>query len=151
MNLIDAFDRTYYALTLNELRMMNQTPARPELSYNTMLYLHLIVYKEDCTVSFLASALHVSKPAVTAKVNELRRLGLVEKRQSETDKRVYYLRPTPQVQQDYQLYDSLFYRALERAQAAFGPEENKLFSQMLQTFCKEFSKIETEEYPGAEI
>ena len=45
----------------------------------------------ECTVSTLANTLHITKSAVTIKVNELERLGMVTKTRSETDRRVIQL------------------------------------------------------------
>lgn len=151
MELANVMDQVYYSLTLNELRMMNQSPLGQAMSYNSMLYLHLIMYREDCTVSYLAGALHVSKPAVTAKVNELQRMGLVEKQQSGQDKRVFYLRPTAAAKENYKAYDQAFGRAMSTVQAQYSPEETRLLCHMLQAFQKEITEIDTEKLTGTKI
>lgn len=151
MNLAEAFEQVYYSLTLNELRMMNQEDDGHDISYNTMMYLHLIAYKKDCTVSYLATALHVSKPAVTAKVNELHRLGLVKKEQSEQDKRVFYLRASAFFLQKCKEYDRVLFRTLQTVQAQYSQQENEIFCRMLEAFSKEYLKNETEKQSGEKI
>lgn len=140
MQFSEAVSQFYFDITLNELRLMNQNTLYPHISYNSLLYLDIIAYKENCTVSYLARALHVSKPAVTAKVNDLMAQGLVEKHQSKTDKRVFHLTVSPAVREDYHKYDLRQQNATRLVQAKYTPEEISLFTQMLDDLRKEYTR-----------
>lgn len=140
MDILEALQRFYYDTTLNELRLMNENTLYPNISYNSLLYLDLISYMENCTVSGLAAALHISKAAVTSKVNELIRMGLVEKAQSTQDRRVYYLSLTPQMQEDYRQYDARLQCAVRALKAQFTPEETACFSKMLTVVREHYVK-----------
>ena len=87
MDLKKACDQFYLDLIINELRLMNSTNTSNNITYNSLLYLDIIGYKKNCTVSYIADVLNVAKSAVTLKVKELEKMGLVKKTQSEEDKR----------------------------------------------------------------
>lgn len=93
----DVVKKFFYTLSLNELNLMNHNQLCPDVSYNTLLYLDLIYFIPDCTASKIAQQLHISKPAVTSKINDMIAQGLVKKVQSQKDKRVYYLTFNDQV------------------------------------------------------
>lgn len=97
MTITDKMNSFYYHMSLYELQMMNGSDYFNGLSYNSLLYINVIEQLEDCTVSKLAQALHITKSAVTIKINELVRQKLVLKEQSSMDKRVYYLRLSPEI------------------------------------------------------
>ncbi len=61
---------------------------------NDYYYLTTIYYMEKPRLSDLANALNLTKPAISAMVRKLSKLGLIERIQSEQDKRVYYLTVT---------------------------------------------------------
>lgn len=111
MNLRDSLNRLYYNMTIYDVRYVNRS-ITGNLSYNSIMYLDIIAYQDNCTVSSIAETLGISKPAVTKKVNELIRLGHVVKTQSGKDKRVYYLRASDELQKNSVVYDRPFERAL---------------------------------------
>lgn len=131
MRLHDALNRFYYDQSLNELRLMNESPLHPNMTYNSLLYLDLISYREKCTASYLAEVLHISKSAVTIKMNELIRQGLVVRTQSGEDKRVYYLSVSPEIAEEFRRYDRKLDRAVEALAQRYTAEEIGLFCDML--------------------
>lgn len=138
MNPTKAIDRLYYNILLNELRMMNENTLYHNITYNSLLYLDLISYTENCTVSFLANALHVAKSSVTLKVNELMRQGLVEKKQSQLDRRVYFLTVQPEILEEFKKLDQAAYYAVEQVQKQYKPEEIDRFCEMLDRFSEHY-------------
>lgn len=136
MELAQALRRFYYEMTLTELRLMNENQLYPDISYNSLLYLDLISDMERCTVSALAEALHVTKAAVTMRVNELIRRGLVVKTQSETDRRVNYLSLTPAMAEDHRLYDRRLTRAAEGLAGLYPPGQLAAMTAMLADFSR---------------
>jgi len=91
MLLQNALNQYFYTMTINELQLMNTKFHSLNITYNSLLYLDIISYTKNCTTTFLAQSLRISKSAVTIKVNELVKQGLIIKQQSEDDKRVFYL------------------------------------------------------------
>lgn len=77
MELRKALDTFYYSTALCDLRLMNKQFVDENITYNSLLYIKLIyTMNGTCTASKLAELLHVSKPGVTLKLNELLRQGL---------------------------------------------------------------------------
>ena len=134
MGLKKMLERFYYELSLNELKLMNESRSLPNLTYNSLLYLDIIDYTENCTVSLLAERLSISKPAVTMKVNELIKQGWLEKTQSENDRRVFYLTLRPQVGEMYEDYRKILNYAVEKMKKEFSGNEIEKFCEMLNAF-----------------
>lgn len=145
MNLAKVMDQFYYNMALTELRLINENKMYANITYNSMRYLDFIVYTENCTVSRLADLFCVSKAAVTIKVNELCRMGLVEKVQSEEDRRIYYLTVPPHVAEEYARYDRILVRAAERLEGKYSKQEIEQFCKMLTDFGAFYKKGENHE------
>ena len=135
MKLLKVINQFYYDMALSELRMMNENLYQ-HISYTSMRYLDLIAYTENCTASYLAKALHVSRPAVTSKINELVRLGLVEKIQSHEDRRVFYLSVSQEIAEENKRFDRAVQYAVEQVQKQYSDTDVDHFCEILQTVCK---------------
>lgn len=137
MTITDKMNSFYYHMSLYELQMMNGSDYFNGLSYNSLLYINVIEQLEDCTVSKLAQALHITKSAVTIKINELVRQKLVLKEQSSMDKRVYYLRLSPEIANIMGLYDEIFQKV--ESDSEQNIRRNSL--NCLGTSCRRFQAI----------
>lgn len=137
MNLKEKMDRFYLDTIINELRLANNSSYQ-NITYNSLLYMDIIAYKKDCTVSYLAEALHVAKSAVTLKVKELEKLGLVFKEQSREDKRVHFLRVNQEVLDRYKEYDAVLYGALDEVEKKYQPEQIQLLMDMFDMINQHF-------------
>lgn len=134
-------DKYFYTITMSELRLMNHNTITPEITYNSLLYLDLISCTEKCTASGIAEMLHVSKSAVTVKVNELISLGLVKKVQSEKDKRVFYLEMEEAAEKMYESYDKALYTAIEKVKEQYSQEEIQNFCKILSTLQETYVEV----------
>lgn len=141
MTINDAFQKFYYAMTLNELRLMHTESVFPNISYNSLLYMDLIFYGEKCTVTYLAETLHITKSAVTIKVNELIKQGMVIKEQSSEDKRMFYLSLSQQAEMEWRNYDRMLKRAIESMEQKYKIEDMEILLKMMNTLCEEFKKV----------
>lgn len=135
MLLQDTLNRFFYSMTINELQLMNTKFQSLNITYNSLLYLDIISYTDNCTITFLAQSLHISKSAVTIKINEMVKQGLIIKEQSEDDKRVFYLKLNDNIASIYQKYDKALYKAIEIMDKTYSKQE-------LETFCQIISDIE---------
>lgn len=140
MNLKNFINQFYFDMTIHELQRMNESTNLPNITYNSILYLDMIAYVENCTVSFIANAMNVAKSAVTIKVNELMNLGLVDKVQSEEDKRINYLKVRPSVVEEYKAYDQTLYDALQKIEEQYSEKEIVTFCEMLKTISDSYGK-----------
>lgn len=143
MNITDAVNAFYLKITVRELSMLNQRPGLANITYHSMMYLDLIAYQKNCTVSYLAETLRVSKAAVTIKVNELERLGLVEKTQSRQDKRVYYLTVNEDVRERCQIFDTVLHGLDKWIPAHYTSEEVEAFCRILNEVSERYEQGDT--------
>ena len=80
-------------------------------SSNDYYYLTTIYYMDKPNFSQLAEALKLTKPAISAIIRKLSNMGLIEKVQSEEDKRVFYICVTGKgksiINGDEELYEKI--------------------------------------------
>ncbi|WP_019177859.1 MarR family transcriptional regulator [Methanomassiliicoccus luminyensis] len=131
MDLKKSFARHYYARTLMTLRMMSRVHVNERLTFNSVLYMDLIAFTENCTVSKLADMLHISKSSVTIKVNELVEQGYVTKTRSEADGRIYYLSIAPEENEAYDEDERQVGKMINRLKEKYSKEELEKFGEML--------------------
>lgn len=118
----------YHDMAINDLRISHTMDCDNKLTYNSMLYVEIIAaHQGEYTATMIADMLYISRPSVTQKINELEKMGYVIKKQSKTDKRIYYLYATDKVlEKNEEYYKSDLY------------VENKV--------CEEFSKESIDEF-----
>ncbi len=145
MELAEILNKFYHDLAINELRLMNNMKQSSGVSYNSMLYLEIIASTENCTASRLAKLLHISKPAVTMKLNELIKQGLLERTPSGTDGRVKYISVQPGLLKEFEAYDALMCRMAETVESLYTKEEAEIFGKILLDIAKKCLKEEENE------
>lgn len=127
-----AISKFFHDMSIADLRLHNADYSNSKLTYNSMLYLNMILgHQGEYTVSTIAQMLHVAKPAVTQKINELEHMGYIIKRQSETDKRIYYLFVTEKVnytESECKKSDAYVEKKLSET---YSQEEIDMFCKML--------------------
>ncbi|MDR1250271.1 MAG: MarR family winged helix-turn-helix transcriptional regulator [Treponema sp.] len=131
MTFVEAMNYFYYRSSLGELRWMQRENYSFGLSYHSMLCLNIIAGLPDCTVSRLAEMLGISTPGITEKVNGLVRKGLVEKTQSEKDRRVFLIKLKPEIKAVYESWDRISAELETRLLEKYSKEEIMLFSKIL--------------------
>lgn len=131
MDILQEMNHFYFKMALYELQIMNDQDYYHGLSYNSMLYINVIAQMEDCTVSKLARALYVTKSAITLKINELMKEGIVHKIQSEDDKRVFYVRLSEEMKQTIMIYDDVFQNIEKDMNKKYTKEQLHIFMQIL--------------------
>lgn len=145
MKLVSEINYFYYKMALYELQIMNDKDYYNGLSYNSMLYINVIAQHKDCTVSKLSEALHVTKSAVTLKINELVKAGAVRKVQSQDDKRVFYVQLSGNMEKTLGIYDDIFEKIGKDLQAKYSEEQLLQFNEVLHTISNyEWRKIKNE-------
>ena len=133
MDIVKGVNDFYYHMSLYELQVMNGNDYYNGLSYNSILYINVMEQMDECTVSKIADALKITKSAVTLKINELVKQGVVIKKQSEKDKRVYYLELSPHMEQVLGIYDQVFYKIESELKEKYSQEQLDTFGEVLKT------------------
>ena len=130
MSARDSFDRMYRAVTIIE-QCYDENRGTVDLTYKEMMYIYLIDFTDDCTVSKLADMINVSLPAVTKRINSLEERGLVQRTRSEGDGRVKTVTLSKRGAALSKRMDDLFYPILDRFAERFPPEDVARFCTML--------------------
>ena len=119
MELRRALDSFYYSTALCDLRLMNRQFIDENITYNRL------------TASKIAEMLCVSKPAVTLKINELIRQGLVVKTPDPKDRRQNLLSINEEAVPNYKIYKKQDSLAVKKIAEMFSEEDIEKFCQML--------------------
>lgn len=129
-----SLNRYYYKVSISELNLLNSGKEFLGITYNSLLYMDLIAYGDSPTPSKLAKMLNVSKSAVTSKISELIKIGLVEKVENESDKRSFSLKPSASAEKIYNTCDTAFEKAIETLYQTYSNEEIASFCKILDSF-----------------
>lgn len=133
MDLTKEINDFYYHMALHELQIMNESDYYNGLSYNSLLYINVVAQMENCTVSKIADALNITRSAVTIKLNELAKQGAIVKTQSEDDKRVFFIKLSPDMEKKTRIDDRVFCRIGADLQKKYSQRQLKLFQEILHT------------------
>lgn len=133
MSITNEINDFYYHMSLFELQAFHEGELFKGLSYNSILYLNVIDLTTDCTISKLAKLLNITKSAVTLKINELEKQGVITKTQSSKDKRVYYLTISPDMKHTFSLYDKAIAQIEETLKKKYSKEELQTFEKIMHT------------------
>lgn len=145
MSILNEINYFYYRMSMYELQMMNEADYYNGLSYNSLLYINVIEQMKDCTVSKLAETLNITKSAVTLKLNELVKQGTVIKVQSESDKRVFYIKLSPEMENTTGIYNELFEKIEKKLSKKYTKQQLELFEDILHTISGyEWSALKNE-------
>ena len=134
--LLQEINQFYYKMSLYELKLLNNDAFLQGISYHTLLYINVISLTTDCTVSKIAQCLNITKSAVTLKINELEKQGIIYKQQSEKDKRIFYVCLQEKAQNALDLYDQFFLKAEEKLKQQYSKEEINTFVNVLQSMAQ---------------
>ncbi len=146
MEILEALDAFYYSTALCDLNLMNKRIVDETISFNSSLYMDIIFFmKGQCTVSKLAELLHVSKPGVTQKINELIRQGLVKKTVDPNDRRKNYLSVDESRVPAYKVYRRQDAELQERLGREYTKEDIEKFCKILNVV----TEINLKEINGA--
>ena len=145
MNLRKELDAFYYSTALCDLRLMNHKFIDKSITYNSLLYLELIFCLDGkATASQLAELLHISKPAVTLKINELIEQGVVISTPDPEDKRKKLLSVNEELAPKYRVYKRQDKTAIKQIKEHYTPEDIEKFCGMLRIIT-DINFAETEE------
>ncbi len=147
MDLRKALDTFYYSSALCDLKLMNKKFVDENITYNSLLYLELIyTMNGKCTASEIAKMLNVSKPAVTLKINELIKQGLVTKESDPNDKRKNYLFVNDDAAPQYKVFRRQDNEVINRITGKYSYRDIQNFCEMLSII----SEVNFEEINGGE-
>ncbi len=130
---IKAMHRITHDTALYELGRLYSQDKESALSYHDTLYLNIIeAHPNQYTSSQIADLLKITRPSVTEKINQLCKKGYVLRKQSETDKRVYYLSINPDSPKDYETTSNYEEEIEDSIMQKFGEEKVDIFCEIIE-------------------
>ena len=119
-----AFINFMKAIDLDEFNTIRNSEIGGKLSYINIVHLYIINHYEKITVSDLAKRLNLSKPAVTQKVNELEKLGMIVKTRS-----VIYISLSEDIKNSCN--ESKMETVIDAVDKHFSKEKKEVFKEIL--------------------
>jgi DNA-binding MarR family transcriptional regulator len=136
--LLVEFSETLAAMHNRIHASLGDDPSGSRLTINQFHYIKAIDALGEPTITQLAAKLKITKASVTGGINKLERLGYVMKKQSATDRRVYYLALTPNSQRLVDAKRQALKAYGEAVMAALTPAEAQQLTLSLAKIVKVF-------------
>lgn len=135
----DAFFTVYTKFKLHFYKEIFQRFQNREASLSTVetFAMETIMALGNPTVNEFASFMCISSPNAAYKVNSLIKKGYLRKKQSERDRREYYLEVTQKYIDYYNISASYMVEVMERISSRFTPEECAQLESMLDIVSHE--------------
>lgn len=102
-----------------------------EYTLRQLYYIELIDKNQGISVSELAKKLEVKKSTVSIAINQLIDLGIVNKIQSDSDKRFYFLQLTSRGNQIMEMHKQIHKNTIKKISKLLSPEEIENFVQIV--------------------
>ena len=134
-----AFNDVYTKFKLHFYQNVFQRFATREATLTTVesFCMEGIMAMGEPTIAEFSRMMQISTPNAAYKIGSLVRKGYVEKIQSTTDRREYYLRPTQKYIDYYSISYSYLHLVMERAKQRFSPDDLAKLEEMLQIVSDE--------------
>ena len=129
LELVESMDK------LSDLMRKFQTQLRKgdlkEYTLRQLYYIELIDKNQGISVSELAKKLEVKKSTVSIAINQLIDLGIVNKIQSNSDKRFYFLQLTSKGNQIMEMHKQIHKNTIKKISKILNPEEVENFVKIV--------------------
>lgn len=135
---IETLGNYLWQRSLKQLSAILTTEENKRFNISDYYYLTLIGTMGSPSFSEVASALNVTKPAVSALSKRLGQIGLVEKVPSSEDGRVYYLQLTDKGRQIIESDTRLFEDLEATIQKLMPAEEQEALERLLEQVVESF-------------
>lgn len=102
-----------------------------EYTLRQLYYIELIDKNEDISVSEISKTLDLKKSTVSIAINQLIDLDIVDKIQSKTDKRFYFLKLTPKGKEIMKMHKQVHKNTIKKILRILNPEEVENFIRIV--------------------
>ena len=133
-NMAEAFRQVFSKES--QTRCKEVAPTFMHLTLTQLYYIHAIASQPSITSSDLSKIFDVQRPTVTNIVSRLCKAGLVDKVQSETDRRVYHLSLTENGKHIMAAQDHACRQIASVAEKIFSPEELDMLYELNDRLMK---------------
>ena len=102
MERAERFRKIKLDLSLRELKRAQNDL---DVSYQDLLYMDIIYFHPETTVSYIADVLNIAGTAVTVRLNRMEKNGWITRTRSESDRRQYIISLTGEAMKMYREYE----------------------------------------------
>ena len=142
-----ALSEVFQKFRVNYYKQVFRKIKTRELSLTTVevFAVEIIAALKNPTINEFASFIGISSPNAAYKINSLIQKGYLEKVQSDTDKREYYLCVTDKFYEYYALSERYLLLAEKRLKDTLSPEDYETFNRILNQINEEVMPTLNEE------
>ena len=136
MDIEEIIEKLSQSMERYETETLRSTPLAT-LTPTQVHYLDTISHLESPNISELASHLNVSKPTVTFAINNLEKLGYVQKAQSDEDRRFFCIHLTSTGKKMAKLHDDIHKNYAEIIKTVLDKKELATLERLLEKVLNE--------------
>ena len=115
------------------LKELNRAHNNLDVSYQDLLYMDIIYFHPDTTVSYIAEALNIAGTAVTVRLNRMEKNGWITRTRSESDRRQYIISLTGEAMAMYREYEDEWSAKMDALCEKYSESKVDEFLDMLET------------------
>ena len=119
------------------LKELNRAHNDLEVSYQDLLYMDIIYFHPDTTVSYIAEALNIAGTAVTVRLNRMEKNGWITRTRSESDRRQYIISLTGEAMEMYREYEDEWSAKMDALCERYSESKADEFLDMLETLTRD--------------
>ena len=130
MERAERFRKIKLDLSLRELKRAQNDL---DVSYQDLLYMDIIYFHPETTVSYIADVLNIAGTAVTVRLNRMEKNGWITRTRSESDRRQYIISLTGEAMEKYREYEEEWSARMDSFSERYSESKADELLDMLET------------------
>lgn len=130
MERAERFRKIKLDLSLRELKRAQNDL---DVSYQDLLYMDIIYFHPETTVSYIADVLNIAGTAVTVRLNRMEKNGWIRRTRSESDRRQYIISLTGEAMRMYREYEDEWSTRMDTLCEKYSESKADELLDMLET------------------
>ena len=130
MERAERFRKIKLDLSLRELKRAQNDL---DVSYQDLLYMDIIYFHPETTVSYIADVLNIAGTAVTVRLNRMEKNGWITRTRSESDRRQYIISLTGEAMRMYREYEDEWSTRMDTLCEKYSESKADELLDMLET------------------
>lgn len=134
MDRAERFRKIKLDLSLRELKRAKNDL---DVSYQDLLYMDIIYFHPETTVSYIADVLNIAGTAVTVRLNRMEKNGWITRIRSESDRRQYIISLTGEAMAFYREYEDEWSAKMDALCEKYSESKTDEFLEILETLTQD--------------
>lgn len=133
MERVERFRKIKLDLSLSELKRAQNDL---DVSYQDLLYMDIIYFHPETTVSYISDVLNIAGTAVTVRLNRMEKNGWITRTRSESDHRQYIISLTGEAMEMYREYEGEWSARMDVLCEKYSKSKADELLDMLETLTR---------------